>query len=161
MCARVAFNRPNSNVFSVLTLTSRSALRIIPARDARHAGMPKEVAVAVLLRNRLVRAVASFLLTSLCSAACERETPSPPPDAPAATGQPSTKVPAPQQQAPPADKNDGQKPPPASPTTDSVKQRSGRQGATRAPTSFAVYALSRGAGVPPEARAAQLKGQKL
>ncbi len=41
------------------------------------------------------------------------------------------------------------------------QQPPGREGGAPAATSFAVYILSRGRGVPPEARAAQMEVQKL
>lgn len=58
------------------------------------------------------------------------------------------------------DKDKGDQKPPAAPQKDTAKQPPGR-GGVRAVRSFAVYALSRGSGVPPEARAAQQKVQRL
>jgi hypothetical protein len=113
-----------------------------------------------LLRHYFVRSVAPFLLGSLCSAACQRETASPPPEAPAATAEPSTTVPPRQEQAPSSDKSDNRTPRSVPPTA-VPKQRSSPDRGERATRSFAVYTLSRAKGVPPEAREAQLKVQKL
>jgi hypothetical protein len=101
--------------------------------------------VAGLSRNYLVGSVAPFLLSGLCSSACQRHTTSAPPAAPGATAESVKTVPSTQVQTPSSGKDDDRKPRSVSPTT----------------RSFAVYSLSRGTGVPPEASEAQLKVQKL
>lgn len=106
----------------------------------------------------LAASAAPFLLTSSWSAACDREAASSRPEPRAAVQPPAPVSPA-RENSPPAGKGDDQKPP-AAPPKEATPQRSG-SGATRTGRTFVVYALSRGSGVPPDARAAQLKIQRM
>lgn len=108
-----------------------------------------------LLRSNVVVSVTLFLLSGLCTSACRQEVKAPrnPAAPPAATAEPSTAS-APQQV--PSSVSDD--PPRSVPVTTPPKEREGEKQSIR---SFAVYALSRGKGVPPEAREALLEVQKL
>jgi hypothetical protein len=114
-----------------------------------------------LLKTSCVRYLGPLVLGCLFGFGCRRDVPSPPPSEvappPAAAQPPGVERGRPES----VDGNPRQPPatrPPAKP------QPRGRQGQDRSRLgikSFAVYALSRGRGVPPEARAAQLEIQKL
>lgn len=104
--------------------------------------------------------IALFLIGVIGSAGCRQETASPPREAAAsatisepATAEPSTSAP------PPSTTTVDTQPPP--PVTNTPKPQPPRSAARAPIKSFAVYALSRGKGVPPEAREALRKVVEL
>jgi hypothetical protein len=109
------------------------------------------------------RSFATLILTTVCFAACDSK-PAPTdtqqePPAPASKAPSSPAEPGPQPPPIPAAK---QPPAAAQPTKPQKPQPSrGRRGGEEGVRSFAVYALSRGTGVPDAAREAQEKVQEL
>lgn len=114
-----------------------------------------------VLRSCFVCSLSLFLLSALCSSACGPESassPRKPPASPAATAKPATTLSS--RQAPSSGiSNESQ--PPSVPATSVPKERSRRDSRKRSIKSFAVYGLSRGTGVPPEARDALRQVRKL
>ena len=120
-----------------------------------------------LRSNCRLWSVATLILSGACILACNRES-KPPAESPAAPAAQSTAPATPPAQStappsqpaqPPSSGTTGRRLPPVAPIT-KPKQSGGDPG-ERVSKAFAVYSLSRGTGVPPEAREALQKVQKL
>lgn len=116
------------------------------------------------------RSFATLILTTVCFAACDsksaptdkqQEQPAPASKAPSSSPEPEPQPsPAPAAKQPaPSPGPTAQQPPPAAQPTKPQPSRGGR--GEEGVRSFAVYALSRGTGVPAAAREAQQKVQEL
>jgi len=115
-----------------------------------------------LRKSRCIWPVASLILCGVCISACDRESTPPAQKLPEASAAPpaNSTAPASQQAQPPptGTTSKAQRTPLASETK---PQRSGGDHREPVTRTFAVYTLSRGRGVPPEAREAQQRVQKL
>ena len=122
----------------------------------------KQGLVVELRRRCCFWSVATLILSGVCIAACAGESAPPtqkPPESPAAPPAQSA-APVSRQAQPPSSGTTGKRQaPPVAPTT-KPKKAGGDRG-ERVTKTFAVYTLSRGKGVPPEAREAQQKVEKL
>lgn len=131
----------------------------------RHSHNPSDLDSSVALLGRYFgKCVALLLLSSLGSLACQRAAPPPPPQQqqPPATNETPTTASRQEPAAPSVAMSNKQQSEsaPKKPVSKTPKRPAQDSGAP-ATRSFAIYTLSRGSGVPTEARAAQLEIQKL